>query len=98
MPDNVPAPTVQEVEAIIALDADPALRNLKITQGYHDLFPDHLLLYLGFKRFLHFPERQTGHRDWSELRKVQATFARDDQAVRRVFLAEIEKQEAAGSA
>ena len=31
------APTVEEVEAIIALDQDPILRNLKITQGYHDL-------------------------------------------------------------
>jgi hypothetical protein len=32
-----PPPSLQEVEAIIALDAQPALRNLRITQCYHDL-------------------------------------------------------------
>ena len=32
-----PAPSRQEVGAIIGLDAEPALRNLRITQCYHDL-------------------------------------------------------------
>ena len=31
------APSRQEVEAIIALNGQPALRNLRITQCYHDL-------------------------------------------------------------
>ena len=32
-----PPPSRQEVAAIIRLEAEPALRNLRITQGYHDL-------------------------------------------------------------
>lgn len=32
-----PAPSRQEVAAIIGLDTEPALRNLRITQCYHDL-------------------------------------------------------------
>src|SRR5258708_6731922 len=30
-------PTVQDIQNTVALDSDPILRNLKITQGYHDL-------------------------------------------------------------
>jgi len=30
-------PTPEDVRAIVALDDDPTLRNLRITQGYHDL-------------------------------------------------------------
>lgn len=30
-------PTPEDVASIVALDSDPALRNLRITQGYHDL-------------------------------------------------------------
>lgn len=37
MSTDATAPTLEEVEAIIALDPDPILRNLKITQGYYDL-------------------------------------------------------------
>ena len=33
----VSPPSIQEIEAVIALEAQPALRNLRITQGYHDL-------------------------------------------------------------
>ncbi len=37
MPAATPPPSRQEVAAIISLDAEPALRNLRITQCYHDL-------------------------------------------------------------
>ncbi len=37
MADSVVPPSFQHIDAIIALDAQPVLRNLKITQCYHDL-------------------------------------------------------------
>jgi hypothetical protein len=37
MPAAGSAPTLAEIEAIVALDSDVVLRNLRITQGYHDL-------------------------------------------------------------
>lgn len=37
MPAEASGPTLAEVEAIVALDSDVVLRNLQITQGYHDL-------------------------------------------------------------
>jgi len=37
MADSTAPPTRRQIDAIIALDADAVLRNLKITQCYHDL-------------------------------------------------------------
>jgi hypothetical protein len=37
MADSIAPPSRREIDSIIALDAQPVLRNLKITQCYHDL-------------------------------------------------------------